>query len=434
MRTASVIVLGLLVSASCSFDKSATGGGGGVADGDGGTGTVDADPSAPDAAPNAPDAAPPCLFGSVNAKFVDVCNEQPTSGLVTLTLDDRRDGPDYLYDTDDGELLEYRDEGPPQTAASQPLSTVVGGVRVIWVDTWLAQGGSSFFARGTLPLAIVAEGNITVDGLMSVESTRRGFIGAGAQPSACSLPAVLPGAGQTCQNHGASGGGGGAFRGNGGTGGGVTDRDCDGSGNPLPTTTGGTGTPLPPSTLRGGCAGAFGADSTDGDADDVPAPGGGGGGAIYLLAKGTLLVNGFIFATGGGGTRGDDGRSSGGGGGSGGYLVLQAGTVQLSGSALVLANGGGGGGGGNDDDGTHGEDGRDGDQDTAPVGGLGDNSAGDGGDGGYRGDINGGIGETSTRGGGGGGGGSGFVVIDSPNLTIDPSANVSPEPCGAVCN
>ncbi|MBT8493119.1 MAG: hypothetical protein KJO07_08675 [Deltaproteobacteria bacterium] len=423
-----LIALALALALGCGFDESAQVGGddGGVSSGDGGVTGGDGSPG--------PDAMPPCLFGSQQVRFIDVCSEQPTSGLASLTIPNRvESGIDYIFDTDDLVLLEPREEDEdPVTSALQPVATEVNGVAVIWAVDVSIEAGAWVYARGSRPLAIVADNDLTIDGRLSVDSWQASSLGpAGSQPAACALAA--PTAGQACFDEGASAGGGAAFRGRGGAGGGNSN-DCDGLGNPLLPTPGGTGSALPPDTLRGGCAGADGAESTNGSGDG-PTTGGGGGGALYLLAKGTLLVNGAVTGSGAGGSAGDGGRTSGSGGGSGGYLVLQAGQIQLTASALVVANGGGGGGG---CDGGEADDGANGsfalvDQDTAPAGGDKEGGGGVGGNGGYRGDIDGQAGDTANRG-GGGGGGAGFIVILTDNLMRDADADVTPAECGILCN
>ncbi|MGA3266010.1 MAG: hypothetical protein ABSE16_04220 [Verrucomicrobiota bacterium] len=87
-----------------------------------------------------------------------------------------------------------------------------------------------------------------------------------------------------------------------------------------------------PSSLGSGGGGGFGN------------PGGAGGGYIYLVASGTLRLDGILSANGG------NGSGNGGGGGSGGSIYLFA--VSLAGAGSITANGGsgalglGGGGGG----------------------------------------------------------------------------------------
>lgn len=315
------------------------------------------------------------------------------------------EGGSYVYDTDNGTLVEETSSAmidhaqaldtsrdPPVRIASFLVLDVRAPINVI----------------GSYPLAIVGD-RITVESTIDLDANGS-MPGPGAQP--CNAMAGEADA------TGAGGGGGGAFAATGGRGG-------DGDLNDADLGIGGTGgTPLTAMGLRGGCNGANGGDA----ATEIGAAGGGGGGALLLQAE-TLTITGTLHAHGGGGNGGaftDLGDAGGGGGGSGGMLVLVATTVTWTGGRL-FANGGGGGEGAVNT--ATGQDGSDGiDADSPATGGDGGNGiANNGGDGGHGAMPAGRDVTMQAAGGGGGGGGSvGFVLLRA-NMVIG-SASSSPAP------
>ncbi len=165
----------------------------------------------------------------------------------------------------------------------------------------------------THALAILADGNVNIEGMLDVGGDH-------------STPG--PGALQTGTGVGGTGAASGVGAGGGGHG--------------SPGGLGGSATPSP-----GGAAGAV-----NGMLTVVPlqggSPGGGmfagaGGGAVQITACGLVNVSGTISAVGGGGLFGDTGRG-GLGGGAGGAILLEGELVTVTGT--LSSNGGGGGGGG----------------------------------------------------------------------------------------
>lgn len=240
---------------------------------------------------------------------------------------------------------------------------------------------------GPRPLVLVATQELSISGRVDV-SSHEGDLGAGVSTTVCANGAGPSGLG---------GGAGGAFGGQGGRGG----NDTGGTSGPSSS---------PPVALRGGCRGQGG-----GGPFGIGGDGGHGGGSVYLIAGGSISVDGAINASGAGG-RGANlsvvaGGGGGGGGGSGGMIVLDAPTVGITGE--VFANGGGGGGGANAvENGGSGDDPAS--ADAMPDGGTNAPGAGKGGRGTVGMFVDGGVGETRsvlTTGGGGGGGGAGYTHV-----------------------
>jgi hypothetical protein len=180
----------------------------------------------------------------------------------------------------------------------------------------------------------------------------------------------------------------------------------------------------PSKILRGGCPGGKGGIGTG----TTRTLGGPGGGAIYLVARGTLTINGAIDASGAGGNGGSSTKAGGGGGGSGGMIVIHAGTIALGANGAVAANGGGGGGGGGVAAG-----GSDGDD---PIGNF-PLMVASGGQFAMMGAVRGGDGAagatpakegSDSAGGGGGGGGGGLGQIRVLKGGTIPAGQVSPTP------
>lgn len=232
---------------------------------------------------------------------------------------------------------------------------------------------------GDLPLILLAEEWIHVQGDFDASSKRTGERGPGANPASCGVPDDAFAQG---------GGAGGSYGGRGGDGGaGVAD---SAQAAPLAAVV----EPL------GGCAGARGAGNS------FTAPGAGGG-AVFLIARQEIVIETSLNASGAGGA-GAATTGGGAGGGSGGFIGLDAPSVRIAGS--VFANGGGGGEGG-----PAGAAGADPDV-VGAAGGSG-GTGGDGGAGGARASTAGARGEASADGGGGGGGGAGVVMIIPPQAT-----------------
>jgi hypothetical protein len=252
--------------------------------------------------------------------------------------------------------------------------------------------------KGNRPIVFLAQGDL----LMTAGGVLDLIDGAGSNDGIC--PGTQRG---TDDSQFASGGAGGSFDTLGAPGG------RSGGGSVLS----GQPTQVPqPSTLRGGCRGGRGGDLTT-----QPSSGGAGGtsgGAVYLIAGGTLTIQGTINASGTGGGGGGL-RAGGGGGGSGGYLGLDAPRVVLE-SAKLLANGGGGGGGANAT--TMGTKGGTANPASsfpyeASGGGGGASAGGDGGHGAESGSgAAPGMDTGSNGAGGGGGGGGGYIRIFSGDI------------------
>jgi hypothetical protein len=187
---------------------------------------------------------------------------------------------------------------------------------------------------GDKPIALVAEYNVAIIGVISVAAS-----GETSGPGAAS---------GTCEGHdfafvtGNLGGGGGAGRhGTGGAGGNDNQGRLGGGGGNASADD-----DLIP--LVGGCAGG-GASYVSSGSAPPHCTGGGGGGAIQVVSRTqiSLTEGGRIDASGGGGTSGvstPPGTVCGGGGGSGGGILLEAPQVTLDGPSVVLSTKGGGGG------------------------------------------------------------------------------------------
>jgi hypothetical protein len=252
-----------------------------------------------------------------------------------------------------------------------------------------------FLVKGSLPLVIVSQSTMQIDGTLDVSSHR-------VLPANNRGPDASPGSGCTGVSPGGHGGGyGGSFGTLGGVGG-------SGGGNPPALITA--------TTLRGGCSGSDGGGNGGQRAN--------GGGAVYLIAVTNIVVTGMIDASGagaGGASGSNGGNKGGGGGGAGGMVVFDAPSLSIQGS--VFANGGGGG---------EGSDFMSGGSAFDPfgymAGGLGGSGAsgggGDGGDG-AAGTSNGATGGDGGGGNGGGGGGGGVGVIYTYGGTTT-STQVSP--------
>ncbi|MFT5357281.1 MAG: hypothetical protein ACI9KE_004515 [Polyangiales bacterium] len=266
---------------------------------------------------------------------------------------------------------------------------------------------------GAHGVAIVASGTITLEAGATIRADGIGQPG-GAGGGAGATTTVSA----TGPHPGPNGGHVGDFDDAGGSGGGNgTPGETGGAGNeagqPGASSFVGAADVLDP--IHGGSGGGVGGRG------DRAGFGGGAGGALVLLARGDIILNGFIDISGSGG-RGGIGRTgdfgAGGGGGSGGSLLLETGGEIVVGlNARILASGGGGGGSADcEGNGTNGEPERPGNAPTGGVAAPGPCRFGaissDGGAGGADGSA--GPGESNNvfgSNGGGGGGGQGIVVV-----------------------
>ena len=202
------------------------------------------------------------------------------------------------------------------------------------------------------PLTILASGDVTINGTLSVVGMAAGTQGGaafggpgggngGTGASGYDIIQGFPG-------EGPGGGGGGLpnpnnvnFYGAGGGGGSYGSTGGSSVGSDHMTTNGGQryGTPaLQP--LIGGSGGGGGSARPGGV---FGGGGGGGGGAVLIASSGKITLNGTIDASGGAGGNGASSNVTvGGGGGSGGAVRLIA--NQVAGSGNILARGGGQGG------------------------------------------------------------------------------------------
>jgi len=199
-----------------------------------------------------------------------------------------------------------------------------------------------------MPAYILATGNVTIAGTISVNGTN----GIGVTPGAGAFGAFDGGYGGSQyrgtggKGIGPGGGNPGSFYGtiNIGFAGGGGGFGSAGGTNTANTTYCGTGGPsygnvqiIPMIGGSGGGGAAASSDRTGGS-------GGGGGGAILIASSGTIDITGSITANGGnGGNTGTGGTQAtyGGGGGSGGAIRLMANTI--SGNGVIAASGGTGG-------------------------------------------------------------------------------------------
>ena len=354
----------------------------------------------PDAQPSIDSSTPGCHSF---ASQLDTCLLTPSSESLTLL-------GDHTYNTSLGTLS----NGTSNVAITRmQLTGKAGPLEVLIVDNFRMTANARLRATGSVPLAILAFGTITIDGNARIDVSDGG---AGARTT-CAGGAIagMPNAG------GAGGGGGGGFAAIGGAGG-----NGDGDGSLTPGGPGGGATSAQPLGPLGGCPGAAG-----GNGDDDGGRGGNAGGAIYLVSamRIELAPGSGLNAGGGGGVGGDaafasNGDAGGGGGGSGGMIMIEAPIVRVAGT--LAANGGGGGeasGGGGD-----GDNGDPGSLATSQAaGGSNGSSTGtNGADGGaYAAPIGGSVIDIDNGGGGGGGGSVGYIVIRSADAMV---STASPDP------
>lgn len=210
-------------------------------------------------------------------------------------------------------------------------------------------------------VTILASGDVTIDGRITVDGSGGNYIiggaggpggfdgGVGGVVNGNGRRGQGPGgaAGGTARTNSADAGGcggGGGFSGAGSVGGAYDGTAPGGAGGPLY----GNERILP---LIGGSGGAGGG----GTNSYVGGAGGGAGGALLVASSGTITVNGTVSATGGGGANGESSgriwyywgydynnyRGGGGGGGAGGSIRLVANVIKGNGG--ITANAGDGG-------------------------------------------------------------------------------------------
>jgi len=376
-------------------------------------------PVMPDAATDAPDAEADggC---SLDPCRIIASNVTPDAGAATPSVSFSGSGS---FDTESC-------AGAPFSEAGIQAQGDGSQVCVAYTADLDIADGANLRIVGSLPLVILAEGDVSIGGVLDggARGTNPGP-GGGAGGAFGSLAGDGAFGGEQGEEVDAfqdGGGGGGGMCGMGGAG---------GEGN---TAAGGEGGGTHPAgyeatPLTGGSGGGS-------VARGLPTArwpeGGAGGGAIQITSQRAIRITGTILVTGGGGLGGYHPESPGenypsaGGGGSGGAVLLEARTVEFAGGGAIRADGGGGGGSTGDGDGA-GEDGADGggDADAAPggVGGSGPRSA-NGGEGGGRPGIDGSDGGTSSEidgNGGGGGGGAGCILIRTLDGSLPPNADRS---------
>jgi hypothetical protein len=305
--------------------------------------------------------------------------------------------------------------------ATTPYFVQQGDYAVLFTGAFLVQ--SHVVIKGTLPLIVVARGQVTVAADIDLQATHK-IPGPGATstgPGAGSAGAsVIP-----ADLRLSSGGGGGSYGTLGAQGGSQNASSIPaGHGGALYGTS-------PDAPLIGGSSGGKGGFSTGG-----AGAGGAGGGALQISSAVSITIMAEINASGGGGTGGGVGSVGGGGGGAGGEILLESPMILISGT--LVASGGGGGGGGSGDAGPVGTDGGDGLGSVPASGGTGGIPQGSDGGSGAAGitgaftDAQPGDGFNSKGGGGGGGAGRIWLRYRAAmpptvsGATITPPAGTDP--------
>jgi hypothetical protein len=294
-----------------------------------------------------------CDYGCLTATIPHCARIQPSNNLSwslvpfpggTLTLGSGA----HVFDTTAGTLTTGGTVVPLPSAVT---AQVVGPMMVLALGTLTMASGATLTVTGSRPLAILADGDVTVN--VGALILIGGGCASGAYDPTCSGPGgghggrlntdlatgCGPGQNGALDVFGASeaGGGGGGFGRDGANSGGIAPGE-GAHGDAC-----GTSALEPLIGGSGGGAGGISMTNTRGGGR-----GGGGGGALQITAAGTLAQRGTVDAGGAGGENGyATGMSGtlfggGGGGGSGGGILLEAGALVVSGS--VTANGGGGGG------------------------------------------------------------------------------------------
>jgi hypothetical protein len=317
-----------------------------------------------------------------------------------------------VLDTDAGKLTSTN--GP----APGGRYTFAGhDVWLLHMTSWSVASGMTFNTIGALPLLVVTDDGIVVDGTVNLLPTPFHEADCGTLDGDTN---AVSGAGAAGGGHAAAGGAGGE------NGDGDTAGPAGGLAHGDPT--------LIPLTI--GCAGGVGG---AGGASNHGGHGGYGGGAIELAAQTSIKITGRVLADGGGGGGGGASMMSavgcngnvacaggGGGGGGGGAILLEAPDISAPASASICAAGGGGGEGGDSASAGVGQAGIDGSC-LAGGGGASIHAGGDGGNGSISGAASGGVPgllAVPPNGGGGGGGAPGRIRIHATTPAI--SGTVAP--------
>ncbi|MFT5354792.1 MAG: hypothetical protein ACI9KE_002005 [Polyangiales bacterium] len=302
------------------------------------------------------------------------------------------------------------------TNGSADIQTMNSGLSAcVWTVGTVETSGSSYVRIfGSLPLILIASGNVSIEGTFDLRAEGNSpgaggyFGGSRVNPNGSGDSGGLAGGQQEPFGDGGGGGAGGLS--DGGRGGAAGDGPArGGEGGPAISSSG--------EPLLGGSGGGVGPGARGREGN-----GGGGGGAIQISSLGTLNLQGTIRATGGGGAGGTSASNvsnwgSGGGGGAGGTILLEAPRVEMQGTLSVT---GGGGGAGPTNTGNGNENGEDGPTSGTASGGQPGTDGGDGGgstpdDGDSTSSINGN--------GGGGGGSAGIVILRATDVAMEGDFN-----------
>jgi hypothetical protein len=355
------------------------------------------------------------------------CNDLDPSNGLAPHLDLAVDATDIVLtdgaviDTTSGSVTNGNGSGLSVSSAFDDAGRPVG-IFVIRAKSFRA---GDVTVRGDRALAIVSDGDVILEGVLSVSADLKEN-GPGALPEAGCTGEDGPGDGPQW-----AGGGGGGYGTAGGKGGNAGSHQGGAGGEVAGN--------LSIQPLRGGCPGGGGASS--GSAPEHRGPGGGGG-AVQVVSRTRIEIhsNGFLAAQ-GAGAKGYTGGLNiicingaacfpGHGGGSGGGILIEAPEVLLASGAGLVANGGGGT---CDRDGTA----EAGQLSIAPARGVlcAEAFRGNGGDGAAR-DVAaspGGNGTGEEAHGGGGGGGAGRIRVNIPlGTTFAPPGTAVVSPTAAV--
>lgn len=418
------VVLGVSGLVACKFDPPSD------VEHDADLTTVD---GAPDAVPDAPTACAPsttdcdetsgryvecspegfalvdvlCPLGC--APDVEACLDVDPSNELAGYLDQARDDDTVTSIDFTGASTIDTDTGAV-TIGSVPVdvtSAVANGIRVLMFKDVEISG--TVKVSGTLPLAILSDGDIEITGALDVSAD-----GVVPGPGASQETACIGGStANTASNPVSGAGGGGHFHAGarGGLHAGGTSAGAGGTAASDPDLT----------PLVGGCPGGAATFLI------FPAPppnGGGGGGAVQLTARGRIALtgSGVIDASGGGAS----GPGPGAGGGAGGSVLLEAPTIVLDGPGVVVSTKGGGGGGARSSSSAYapGEDGGTGAQ-PAAGGSLSNHAAGGSGGTEAAQPTVGQNGNSTNQHGGGGGGSVGEALFKSRSGAVTPASGAA---------
>ncbi|HSK05431.1 MAG TPA: hypothetical protein VK932_29480 [Kofleriaceae bacterium] len=380
---------GCVLLAGCSFSAPSTGGDGGD---DGGVDPRDDARTGVDAAVDAPPSS--CSGVSYGAAPYTIC--LPAAPILPLMLTALGT---TTVDTDTCAFtsgITFSGQKVAQAQAGAPMLCVIAASSVS------ISGVVTIRAQGSLPLALLSHGDLTLGGAALIDVSGDST---GAAGNAAGCTVVNGGNDQD----GGGGGAGGSFQTRGGNGAAVSGGGAGSTAAQAAT----------PTFLRGGCAGGAGGNA----GSSAGGLGGRGGGAVYLLARQRLQIDGKIDASGSGGraTTGD-GRGGGGGGGSGGMIALWGGnSIAVGTGAEVWANGGGAAGGSDGDSNRGGAGGSSPDPGSSGRGGAAGASGATAGGNGAIGTATGAAGGVGAdKSGGGGGGGVGWIENVGAGAALSP--------------